>query len=34
MNNVINMGTLGPVACALALVSAGCWAAWEALRRS
>jgi len=36
MNSVINLstiGTLGPLAGVAALVGAGCWVAWEALRR-
>lgn len=33
MNNLITMETLGPLAIVLGLVGAGCWVAWEALRR-
>ena len=37
MNDLINLAhieTLGPLAGVAALIGAGCWVAWEALRRS
>jgi hypothetical protein len=32
--NIWHIETLGPLAGVAALVGAGCWVAWEALRRS
>jgi hypothetical protein len=34
MHNLITPGTLVPLVLVLALVAAGCWVAWEALRSS
>lgn len=34
MDSLINVSSLGPLAAVAALVGAGCWVAWEALRRS
>jgi hypothetical protein len=33
MNDFIQIGSLGPLAGVAALIGAGCWVAWEALRR-
>ena len=34
LTNITSIGSLGPIAGVFALVGAGCWVAWEALRRS
>lgn len=33
MGNLLQLQTLGPLAGVAAMVGAGCWVAWEALRR-